>query len=228
MDIRCLTVMKFLGVPSSGSIAGTTSSHNRAGQYTRNRRTPVNAPGTGRKAAIRTAFGAASKFYSSLSGAVQAAWAAYAAAYPVVDALGQSIVLTGHQMCVAINTQLLNAGAALNGTPPISNAVASAGVPTFTVVSAAAITLTPTGLGAAGDYQLYAFSAPQSPGTSFCRTFWQAGHVAGNSVAAIVATTPYHTQFGVPAVGWRVFFKVTPVNQYGVTGTPYISYATAT
>jgi phage tail tape-measure protein len=148
--------------------------------------------------------------------------------YPVTDALGQSIVLTGQQMCVAINTQLLNAGGALTPTPPLSNGVASAGTPTLAVVSAGAITLTPTGTGAAGDFQLYAFSAPQSSGTSFCKTFWQAGHVAGNSSTAIVATTAYHAQFGVPAVGSRVFFKVTPVNQYGVTGTPYIGYATTT
>ncbi len=220
--------MKFLGVPSSGSIAGTTSSHNRAGQYTRNRRSPTQPVGTGRRAAIRTAFGAAAKAYAALTGAQQASWTAYAAMYPITDALGQSIKLTGQQMYVAINTQLLNVGAAQSATPPVSNAVASAGVPTLTVVSAGAITLTPAGGGLAGDFQVYAFSAPQSSGTSFCKTFWQAGHVAGNSVVAIVATTQYHTQFGTPAVGNRVFFKVTPVNQYGVTGTPYISYASTT
>ena len=220
--------MKFLGVPSSGSIAGTTSSHNRAGQYTRNRRSPTQPVGTGRRAAIRTAFGAAAKGYAALTGAQQAAWTAYAAMYPITDSLGQSVVLTGQQMYVAINTQLLNVGAAQSGVPPVSNAVASAGVPTLVVVSSGAITLTPSGLGLAADFQVYSFSAPQSSGTSFCKTFWQAGHVAGNSVAAIVATTVYHTQFGIPAVGNRVFFKVTPVNQYGVTGTPYISYATAT
>jgi hypothetical protein len=148
--------------------------------------------------------------------------------YPVTDALGQSITLTGQQMCVAINTQLQNCGQAMNAVPPVSNAVASAGVPTFTVVSAGAITLTPTGLGAASDFLLYAFSSPQSSGTSFCKTFWQAGKVAGNSTAAIVATTPYHAQFGTPAVGNRVFIKATPVNQYGVTGTPYIGFASAT
>lgn len=222
------TAMKFLGAPSSGSIAGTTSSHNRAGQYTRNRRAPTQPVGTGRRAAIRTAFGAAAKGYAGLTGSQQAAWSAYAAMYPITDALGQSITLTGQQMYVAINTQLLNCGTVQSATPPVSNVVASAGVPTLAVVSAGAITLTPTGLGAAGDFQLYAFSAPQSSGTSFCKVFWQAGHVAGNSAVAIVATTAYHTQFGIPAVGNRVFFKITPVNQYGVTGTPYISYASAT
>lgn len=209
-------------------MAGQTASHNRAGQYLRNRRTPVNPVGTGRRAAIRTAFGAAAKGYAALTGAQQAAWSAYAASYPVTDALGQSITLTGQQMYVSINTQLLNCGQTQSSAPPVSNAVASAGVPTLTAVHAGAITLTPTGLGAMGDFQLYAFSAPQSSGTSSMATFWQAGHVAGNSVVAIVATAAYTAQFGAVTAGQRIFFKVTPVNQYGVTGTPYISYATVT
>ena len=117
------------------------------------------------------------------------------------------------------------AGAAMVATPPVSNAVASAGTPTFTAVHGAAITLTPTGAGAAGDFQVYAFSAPQSSGTSFCKTFWQAGHVAGNSATAIVATAAYVAQFGAIAAGQRIFVKVTPVNQYGVAGTPYIGFA---
>lgn len=220
--------MKYLGPPQSGSLAGTTASHNRAGQYLRNRRAPVQPTGTGRRAAIRTAFGSAAKGYAGLTGPQQAAWTSYAASYPTTDALGQSITLTGQQMYVSINTQLLNCGGVQSSVPPISNVVASAGVPTLTAVHAAAITLTPTGLGAAGDFQLYAFSSPQSSGTSTNATWWQAGHVAGNSVAAIVATTAYTNQFGAVTVGQRIFFKVTPVNQYGVTGTPYISYATVT
>jgi anti-sigma factor RsiW len=148
--------------------------------------------------------------------------------YPTTDALGQSIVLTGQQMCLRIQANLLNAGGAMVATPPVSNAVASAGTPTFTAVHGAAITLTPTGAGAAADFQVYAFSAPQSSGTSFCKTFWQAGHVAGNSVAAIVATTAYVAQFGAIAAGQRIFVKVTPVNQYGVAGNPYIGFTIVT
>jgi hypothetical protein len=217
--------MKYLGAPQSGSQANTTASHNRAGQYYRNRRTPVNHP-TARKTAIRTAFGAASKAWSGLTGAQQAAWTAYALLYPYIDALGSSIKLTGQQMYVAINTALQNVGAAQSATPPLSNVCASAGVPTFTSVSAGAMTLTPTGLGAAADYQIISFSRPMSGGTSFNATWWQQAVVAGNSVVAYVATTLYHVQFGIPPVGSRVFFKVTPMNQYGVLGTPYISYAT--
>lgn len=227
LDIECPTVMKFLGNPSSGSQAGTTWSHNRGGQYTRSRRTPVNHP-SARKTAIRTAFGASAKGWSGLTGSQQAAWTAYALLYPILNSLGQSIKLTGQQMYVSINTMLLNLGQAQSTTPPLSNVVASAGVPTFTSVHSGALTLTPSGLGAAADFQIISFSRPMSAGTSFNATWWQQAIVAGNSSTAYVATTLYEAQFGIPPVGSRVFFKVTPVNQYGVVGTPYQGYATTT
>lgn len=218
--------MKVLDVPKSGSMASTTASHNRAGQYLRNRRTPVNPVGTGRRGTIRAAFGAASKAWAGLTPAQQAAWTSYAATSPITDALGQSVTLTGQQMYVAINTQLQNCGSAQSSSPPVSNTVFATGVPTFTAVHSGAITLTPTGLGGASDFLLYAFSAPQSSGVSFNKTFWQAGHVAGNSVTPIVVTTAYVAQFGAVTAGQRIFLKVTPVNQYGVTGTPYITFIT--
>lgn len=220
--------MKYLGNPQSGSLAGTTASHNRAGQYLRNRRSPVQPIGTGRRAFIRSAFGSSSSAWASLSVTNQAGWTAYAAAHPITDSLGQAITLTGQQMFVSVATQLQNVGQAIPSVPPASAAVFATGLPTFTAVHAGAITLTPTGLGGASDFLLYAFAGPVSGGVSFVKTFWQAGHVAGNSVAAIVATTAYTTQFGPLVVGQRVFCKVTPVNQYGVTGTPAIFFAAAT
>jgi hypothetical protein len=131
-------------------------------------------------------------------------------------------------MYVAITTQLRNCGQSPTTAPPVSSTVFSAGAPTFTAVSAGAITFTPTGLGASTDFLLIAFSAPQSSGVLFCKTFWQDTHVAGNSVVAVVATTSYQAQFGVPPVGTRIFYRATPVNQYGVTGTPVIGFATVT
>lgn len=217
--------MKFLGVPSSGSIAGTTSSHNRAGQYTRNRRAPVQPVGNGRRAFIRQAFGAASTAWSSLAAATQAAFTSYAAGHPITDALGQSVTLTGHQMFVALQTSLNNCGIVTVAAVPASSSVFSAGAPTFTAVHAGAITFTPTGLGGAADFLLLAFSAPVSGGVSFMKTFCQLLHVAGNAVAASVVTTAYNAQFGSPVAGQRIFYRATPVNQYGVVGTPVIGFA---
>ena len=217
--------MKFLGPPSSGSIAGTTSSHNRAGQYTRNRRSPVQPVGTGRRAFIRASFGAASTAWAALTSANQAAWIAYAASHPITDALGQSITLTGHQMFVAVATQLQNVGQALPTVPPASAATTAPVASVFTVTHLGVITITLSGTGAAGDFILIAFSAPQSAGVTFNKTFWQQTHVAANSVGGATYGPAYVAQFGTIPVGTKVFLKLTPVNQYGVTGTPVIMTA---
>jgi hypothetical protein len=220
--------MKVLDIPKSGSMHHQTASHNRAGQYLRNRRAPTQPVGTGRRAFIRTSFASASSKWATLTAIQQASWTSYAAGHPITDALGQSISLTGQQMYVAIATQLLNCSQALPTVPPVSAAVFSAGAPTFTAVAAGAITFTPTGLGGASDFLLIAFSPIVSGGVLFQKTFWQERKVAGNSVVAVVATATYQAQFGVPAVGQRIFYRATPVNQYGVTGVPAIGFATAT
>lgn len=219
--------MKFLGVPSSGSIAGTTSSHNRAGQYTRNRRAPVQPVGTGRRAFIRSAFGASSTAWAALTSAQQAAWSAYADGHPITDALGQSIKLTGHQMFVAISTQLQNVGQALPTDPPASSATTAPNATVFTVTSAGVITITLDGSGSASDFILIAFSKPVSAGVTFNKTYWQQTEVAASSVGGATYGTKYVAQFGNPPAGSKVFLKLTPVNQYGVTGTPVTMVAVA-
>lgn len=214
--------MKFLGPPSSGSIAGTTYSHNRAGQYTRNRRSPVQPVGTGRRASIRSWFGASSTAWAALSAANQAAWIAYAAAHPITDALGQSITLTGHQMFVAVATALQNVGVAIPSIPPVGSATTAPVASVFTVTHLGVITITLSGSGSASDFILIAFSGPQSAGITFCKTFWQQTHVPASSVGAATYGTAYVAQFGTIPAGSKVFLKLTPVNQYGVTGTPVI------
>lgn len=217
--------MKFLGPPSSGSIAGTTSSHNRAGQYTRNRRSPVQPVGTGRRAFVRAAFGASSSAWSALSAAAQASWNNFAASHPVTDALGQAVTLTGHQMFVGVATNLQNCGQAIPTVVPVSTATVAPAFSVFTVTHLGVITLTLTPSGGASDFVLIAFSAPQSAGVTFCKTFWQQLHVPGNSVGAATYGTAYVVQFGTIPAGTKVFLRLTPVNQYGFSGTPLIASA---
>jgi hypothetical protein len=219
--------MKYLGAPQSGSQANTTASHNRAGQYYRNRRAPVQPVGTGRRAFIRASFGAASTAWAGVTAANQAAWTAYANSHPITDALGQSITLTGQQMYVAIGTQLLNVGAALPTIPPVSSVVSAPVASVFTVTHLGVITLTLSGTGLAADYILISFSAPVSAGVTFMKTFWQQTHVAASSVGGATYGTAYVAQFGTIPTGSKVFLKLTPVNQYGVTGVPVIMTATA-
>lgn len=221
--------MKFLDVPQSGSIAGTTHSHNRAGQYTRNRRSPVQPVGTGRRAFIRSKFGAASTSWSTLTSAEQAAWTTYADGHPITDSLGQSIKLTGHQMYVAVNTQLQNCAQAQSSVPPVDATVFAPVLTVFTAVaSTGVVTITMSVSGGAADFILVAFARPQGSGRSQVSAYWQADVLPGNSVGNATEGTKVVAQFGALVAGQRLFLKLTPVNQYGVTGTPLIKFATVT
>lgn len=217
--------MKYLGPPQSGSLAGQTASHNRAGQYLRNRRAPVQPVGTGRRAFVRANFAAASKAWAGLSAATQASWIAYANSHPITDALGQSITLTGQQMFVSIGAQLLNCGSTLPTAVPVSSVVAAPVLTVFTATHLGVITLTLTASGGASDFILVAFSQPLSAGVTFNDTWWQQTHLAGNSTGGATFGTAYVVQFGTIPAGTKIFVKLTPVNQYGVTGTPVIQPA---
>lgn len=217
--------MKFLDVPQSGSIAGTVHSHNRAGQYTRNRRSPVQPIGTGRRAFIRAAFGGASSGWSGLTDDQRAAWAGFAALYPVTDSLGQSITLTGHQMYVRCNVGLANAGQSPTATPPADNTVPLVAGSNITAGIVAGISI--DGFAGAGeDYVFTALSQQVSPGRNFWKTFWQPagtnGWTNGDLAPYALTTAIYAAQFGTPVLGKKLFARVTPMNAGGFNGAPTI------
>ena len=220
--------MKIIDIPRSGSYADKTSSRNRGGQYVRNRRSPVQPIGTGRRALVRARLGAASSAWGGLSDAQRDAWAAYADANPYTDRLGQSIKLTGHQIFVAIRANCANAGLAAPTAPPVSNVTPALSAVTFYVDigdQEALVEFTSTGSNA--DKILVSTAPPVSAGRSRPSYWWQAavasGDAPGEDIYAVLVL-----QFGAPGVGQRVFVKLTPVNQYGVVGTPTILSAIAT
>lgn len=223
--------MKFLDVPQSGSIADRTHSHNRAGQYTRNRRAPVQPVGTGRRAAVRAAFAAASAGWAGLTDPQRAAWTSFADAHPITDSLGQNVVLTGHQMYVRVNSSRVNVGFASDVAPPadLSFPDCSGCVFTFDVVTGISVTA-PSG--AASAEVAVALSQPFSAGRSFNKTFWQApgaaGHLDVGGFPFVMSTAVYAAQFGSPAVGSRVFARLTPVSVDGWNGAPVIVSAIVT
>lgn len=219
--------MKILDIPRSGSIAGTTSSHNRAGQYVRNRVSPVQPVGTGRRSAIRSAFSSASSGFSALTAAQQDAWTSYADGHPITDTLGQSIKLTGHQMYVSVNTALLNIGEVMTSTPPADSSTLAIvpGAVSFSIATGGSFAFT---AGDGNGFVSFALSRPMSAGRRFNKTFWQADYSTDDSTPMSITTAAYAAQFGTPVAGQRIFMKITPINQYGVTGIPSIVSAIVT
>jgi len=99
---------------ASGSIGGTTYSHNASGMYRRARAIPVN-PNTSLQVAVRAAFTAAvTRWTSVLTATQRAAWDLYAASVPVLNPLGDSVFRSGQNWYVACNTPRLQANIALS------------------------------------------------------------------------------------------------------------------
>lgn len=83
------------GTQISGSIGGTTWSHNRYGAYKRNRSVPVN-PNTDRQVAVRNAVKAITIAWNNvLTQAQRDAWETYAANVVWKNHLGQDVYLNG-------------------------------------------------------------------------------------------------------------------------------------
>lgn len=217
--------MKILDIPRSGSYGGVVSSHNRAGQYVRNRRAPVQPIGTGRRAAVRAAFSAAAGGFAGLTTSEQDAWSSFAASHPVTDSLGQSITLTGQQMYVRVNATRSNVGLASSTTPPgdLTLPDVSAATVTFSIASGISVD---NYTGTAGQIIAFAFSPPVSSARRFWKTFWQPfgsnGHDIGTSAPHVIITSVYAAQFGAPVIGQRVFARLTPVSADGFNGTAVI------
>lgn len=212
--------MKYLGPPQSGSQAGTTASHNRAGQYFRNRRTPVTPTRTPKQGVLRAAFGSVSSAWQTLTSAAQAAWTGFAAGYPVVDSLGQSIVLTGHQYFVGVNTSLLNAGQSVVLTPP-TNTTLNPLSPVTIYVDASGTFIVGYAPPVSGDFALIAASKILSAGRLFNRAFSQ--FAVGDSTTGFAdISIEYAVQFGQPIVGKRVFARLVAVNSSGMSASPVI------
>jgi hypothetical protein len=103
----------------SGSIAGVTYSHNKGGAYVRNRAIPTNPSSTAqlqRRADLATV----STTWQNLTAAQRAAWTEWARQNPIVNALGDSILKSGHQSYVGLNSRILLASGSQISVPPVT------------------------------------------------------------------------------------------------------------
>lgn len=102
----------------SGSIGGSTASHNKGGPYFRTRAIPTN-PSTAAQLNQRARLATTSQNWRDLTNAQREAWNEWGRQNPITDSLGQSIMKSGHQSYVGLNTRiLLDAGTVLV-VPPV-------------------------------------------------------------------------------------------------------------
>jgi len=176
----------------SGSIADNAFSHNKGGAYVRQRTVPTN-PNSTKQQAARTILGTVSGEWAGLTDGQRTQWTDWASINPVVDPLGQTVILSGQQAYCALNSRLVQSGLTSLTTPPVGTgpdqfltlSVVAAGPDQLTV------TFTATPL-AAGTKMLVWMTLPSTAGRN--PNFAQA-RLVGYSTAADVSPTTYTTPY---------------------------------
>lgn len=223
-----MKILPTMASAMSGSLRGLTASHNKGGAYFRGRTIPVN-PGSSSQMMVRGAFGSLSQIWSStLTQAQRNSWDDYAAAVSWVDALGQTIQLSGINHFVRANTPRLQAMAELGSsllmvdTAPPLNELGVA--PTITAASLASTIGPPdqqtldlvwdnTGSYVAGDMVLIYVAFGQNPGVKYFKGPYilsgeedaSVGNVSLVLADGVTAGAPYQERFGFVDPGMRVF-----------------------
>jgi hypothetical protein len=120
----------------SGSLGGLTMSHNRGGQYLRKRVVPTN-PGTSRQQVVRSLLGTlASRWGNVLTAAQRDAWDLYGSSVAFINAIGETIFLTGQQQYLRSNVPRLQASMAVVDDGPTDFTLPTLTPPTISDVDA--------------------------------------------------------------------------------------------
>lgn len=218
--------VKILDVPQSGSVAGQTSSRNRFGQYRRTRAVPVN-PNTAAQVAARSRLSELSAGWRDLSGGERDAWATYAEDHPRTDSLGQTVVLTGHQAYIAVNSQRMAFGFAASpdvptGAPPDAPVVSDI---TVVIADTQEVTFTPTPV-PADNALVIEMCPPQSNGINFCEDYRLLAVAPAAEASPFDISAALAAKWGVLSEGQQLFFRVSLYSS--VAGqSPFVKVRTA-
>jgi hypothetical protein len=215
--------MKLLDVPQSGSLAGTTSSRNRYGQYRRTRATPVN-PNTSAQGSARARLATNAAAWRALTDLQRAGWESLGNGMTRTDSLGQTYALNGFGAYCSVNANNLAAGNAAVSAAPALVTPGTLVTATITLTAAAfsiAYTVTPLAAG----LRLFSFASPQrSAGRSFENDYRLIAVSAAAAASPADIFTAYTTRLGIPIVGNRVFLQLQ-LYAGGFLGGPLITSA---
>lgn len=218
--------MKLLDVPQSGSLAGTTSSRNRFGQYHRTRSIPVN-PASSAQGTSRGRLSANAAAWRTLTDLQRAGWRDLGASMTRTDALGQSYTLTGFMAYCSVNGVLAASGGTLLSDAPALTTPPSLLTAALTITAATAsvaYTATPLGTGA----KLLVFASPQrSAGRAFEGDYRLVHTSAAAAASPANIFSGYQAKFGTPVVGNKVFLSCV-VTVGGFESGPTVTAAVVT
>lgn len=180
---------------------GSVLSKNRAGNYIRNKTTPVN-PQTSFQQANRQKLGAMSSAWNGLTEAQRASWRASVASFPYTDIFGDRKELDGKSLMIKLNMNLLNAGQAEIQTAPASVAIPELGITsgTATVSDGVGLVITPVTVPVGFSLLVYA-TPPVNGGVYFVKNKYRLLGTATAVAGAVDLETLYNDRFGALSAG---------------------------
>lgn len=186
---------------ASGSIAGLVYSHNRGGMYTRARTTPTD-PGSSRQMILRAAVGSlAPTWAGTLNDALRQAWRNYASNVAMVNALGETVFLSGQQHYMRCNIPRIQVGLAVKTAAPTTFDLGTFTAPTISEANddretSISFDNTDDWASTDGGALLCYHGNPQGAGINFYKSPWKyAGKVDGST-----ATPPTSPNVFTPPV----------------------------
>jgi hypothetical protein len=185
----------------SGSLAGAVWSHNRGGQYLRQRVVPTD-PATERQITLRNAMSTLSNYWTDiLTPTLRETWNLYASNVVMHNALGDPIYLTGQQHFLRANLPRIQASIVIIATAPAIFDLGTYSMPSINEISAGTATIkiafsnTDGWCGQDGFGLVYA-GRPQNPSIGFFKgPFRYAGKIVG---AVVPPTSPQTFPFPFP------------------------------
>jgi hypothetical protein len=213
---------------ASGSVDGLVFSHNRGGRYIRRRTIPTN-PNSSMQQVTRAAFAAAMARWRDVATAIQrAAWKVYAANTPMVNALGETIYLTGPQMYCRTNSVAIQ-----RSITPFDDAPTTFGLPELSPLTIAAaapaanVTLNfnvnDDWVGVTGTYLFAFFHQPENPTIDFCKgPFRICDATQGNTGSPPTSPDTLGQGFWVFTAGQKLFGRFILLDEQGRLSVPQI------
>ena len=213
----------------SGKIAATIFTRNKGGNVIRNRRTPINRRSIA-QSTVRQRLGNLAAGWRGLTQAQRGSWNGASANFPYQNTLGETKFLSGEQLYVQFNANLLLLGASVVSTAPSAFSFDTYTI-TLTATDAPTLSLafSPSPMTANNNLAVYA-TAPLSAGVGSPNN----SRFRFISVIAAAATTPanilsaYQAVYGDPVEGQKIFVEVRPIASTGQGGTPLRAVAIVT
>lgn len=213
----------------SGKIAASVYTRNRGGNVIRNRRTPINRRSVS-QSVRRQGLGNLASSWRGLTQVQRDTWNGATGNFPYQNALGETKFLSGEQLYVQFNQNLLLLGLATTSTAPspfsfatFTLSLAAADTPSF------AVTFTPTPLTANNYLAIYA-TPNLSPGVGAPNSskFRFIGSIVPTDTSPADMLTDYQAVHGDPVAGQKIFIEARPISNTGQGGTPLRAVAIVT